>query len=147
MVSRSAVADWLEAEAARLDANGIEPNDLAQRVHAYASWARNPGMDFAQMTANARRQAAANEKESHRSFNEGVSESIAADRQNRLDVLKFHLKMAHHNEAALDLTNDEAVEQHHDEHHGPGGLRNHDGPDFLHDWNWPGGVRNVDGSA
>jgi hypothetical protein len=70
LVDRATVADWLEAEASRLDANGIEPNSLAERVHALASWARNPDMDFAEMTANARQLAVEAEAESHRSFHE-----------------------------------------------------------------------------
>ena len=69
------------------------------------------------------------------------------EHQDRVDALRLHLKAVHRNESALDLTNREAVEQHHAEHHGPGGLRNHDGPDQLHDWRWFGGVRDPERSA
>lgn len=67
--------------------------------------------------------------------------------QDRMDALRLHLKLVHHNESALNLTNKQAVEQHHDEHRGPGGLRNHNGPDFLHDWQWAGGVRDPERTA
>lgn len=39
--------------------------------------------------------------------------------------LRNHLSAIHHNLAALELTDAEAVEQHHHEHYGPGGLRLH----------------------
>lgn len=45
-----------------------------------------------------------------------------------------HLYYTHHNTAAGGLTEEEALEQHWQEHHGPGGLRNHDDPANLHDW-------------
>lgn len=50
------------------------------------------------------------------------------------DALTQHLRDTHHNLAAGGLTAAEALEQHYQEHHGPGGLRNHDEPADLHDW-------------
>lgn len=64
-----------------------------------------------------------------------------------MDALKFHLKTVHCNEAAFNLTNKEAVEQHHDEHHDPGGLRNHDRPGQLHNWQGFGGVHDPERNA
>lgn len=45
-----------------------------------------------------------------------------------------HLYYTHHNTAAGGLTEEEALEQHWQEHHGPGGLRNHEDPPYLHAW-------------
>lgn len=45
-----------------------------------------------------------------------------------------HLYYTHHNIAAGGLTEEEALEQHWQEHHGPGGLRNHEDPPYLHAW-------------
>ncbi len=42
------------------------------------------------------------------------------------DALRLHLLSAHCNLAAPLITDQEALQQHHDEHHGPGGIRNHD---------------------
>jgi hypothetical protein len=49
-------------------------------------------------------------------------------------MLRNHLRFVHHNYAAADLSDSEAREQHWDEHHGPGGLRNHSTPTQLHDF-------------
>ena len=48
--------------------------------------------------------------------------------------LRTHLRTVHHNEAAIFLADGDALEQHWHEHHGPGGIRNHDDPPELHDW-------------
>lgn len=48
--------------------------------------------------------------------------------------LKWHLLNDHKNDAAGNLTDEDAVRQHFDEHHGPGGLRNHVDPPELHSW-------------
>lgn len=48
--------------------------------------------------------------------------------------LQWHLLNDHRNEAASGLTDAEAVRQHLDEHHGPGGIRNHVEPLELHPW-------------
>lgn len=42
------------------------------------------------------------------------------------DALRMHLMTEHKNHAATGLTDAEALEQHDHEHHGPGGIRNHD---------------------
>lgn len=49
------------------------------------------------------------------------------------DDLRRHLLTRHHNLAALTLTDTEAVEQHHDEHHGTGGIRIHHSTDLSWD--------------
>lgn len=57
-------------------------------------------------------------------------------------ALRLHLLKTHHNEAAAELSDAEALDQHWHEHHGPGGLRNHDQPAQLHGWapaTWPTG--------
>lgn len=42
------------------------------------------------------------------------------------DALRLHLLSAHCNLAAPLITDEEAIDQHHHEHYGPGGIRNHD---------------------
>ena len=68
--SGSPLADWLEAEASRLDANGIEPNEFARRIRFLAATVCDPSTDFAELTATARHLADEAEAESHRSFDE-----------------------------------------------------------------------------
>jgi hypothetical protein len=48
-------------------------------------------------------------------------------------ALNLHLLAVHCNLAALSLDEDEAREQHHDEHFGPGGLRHHDATSLHYD--------------
>lgn len=57
-----------------------------------------------------------------------------SDREQELEdeTLQQHLFAVHRNEAALGLSNDEAVDQHSHEHFGPGGLRLHDHVGLLH---------------
>jgi len=42
------------------------------------------------------------------------------------DRLRAHLRVTHMNETASHLGDGEALDQHHHEHFGPGGLRNHE---------------------
>jgi hypothetical protein len=51
-------------------------------------------------------------------------------------LLRLHLRDVHHNEADDDLSNAEAVEQHHYGHHGPGGLRPHAHADRIPPTEW-----------
>lgn len=48
-------------------------------------------------------------------------------------ALNLHLLTVHLNDVALTLDEHEAREQHHDEHFGPGGLRNHDAASLHYD--------------
>src|SRR5688572_3986712 len=50
------------------------------------------------------------------------------------DEVRAHLRDAHRNEAALDLSDVVALARHYEEHCGPGGPRNHDAPEHLHNW-------------
>lgn len=42
------------------------------------------------------------------------------------DRLRAHLQVTHMNQSASHLGDGEALDQHHHEHYGPGGIRNHD---------------------
>lgn len=53
------------------------------------------------------------------------------------DGLRNHLLRTHQNLAAPNLGDGEAVQQHHHEHFGPGGLRNHLHHDTLPPASWP----------
>lgn len=46
-------------------------------------------------------------------------------RKTHADTVRAHLRVRHHNEAALGLSDREAIEQHRYEHVGPGTIRNH----------------------
>lgn len=51
-------------------------------------------------------------------------------------LLRIHLYTVHKNEAAHHLGDGEALNQHHAEHHGPGGLRNHLHVDAIPPTEW-----------
>lgn len=63
-----------------------------------------------------------------------LEDAVAPSLAEAYDQIRAHLRGTHCNDAALDLTDQEAVNQHFAEHNGESGLRDHDEPTSLHDF-------------